>query len=64
MAQTLGELYTRDMQADGYLSQRDLTLHFGIADYRIEIQWQRGVKQLIKSVPVNQGLSLEEGRDE
>ena len=65
-----GELtQTREVRSgDGYLSQRDLTLHFGVADYQqidsIEIQWQSGVKQLIKSVPANQVLSLEEGRDE
>ncbi|MCY3739613.1 MAG: CRTAC1 family protein [Candidatus Poribacteria bacterium] len=66
----IGELtQTREVRSgDGYLSQRDLTLHFGIGDYKqvdsIEIQWQSGVKQLIKSVPANQVLSLEENRDE
>ena len=65
-----GELtQTREVRSgDGYLSQRDLTLHFGIADYEqidsIEIQWHSGVKQLIKSVTANQVLSLEENRDE
>ncbi|MXV75362.1 CRTAC1 family protein [Candidatus Poribacteria bacterium] len=65
-----GELtQTREVRSgDGYLSQRDLTRHFGIGDYKqvdsIEIQWQSGVKQLIKSVPANQVLSLEENRDE
>ena len=53
---------------DGYLSQQDLTLHFGIRDYEqvdsIEVQWQNGTKQLIGSVPANQVLSLEENRDE
>ena len=53
---------------DGYLSQRDLTLHFGVADYAqidsIEIQWQSGAKQLLKSVPANQVLSLKENSDE
>ncbi len=53
---------------DGYLSQQDLTLHFGIGDYEqvdsIEVQWQTGTKQLIESVPANQVLSLEENRDE
>ena len=53
---------------DGYLSQRDLTLHFGIGDYEqidsIEVQWQSGVKQLIKSVPANQVLFLKENGDE
>ena len=67
---TTGELtQTREVRSgDGYLSQRDLTLHFGVADYAqidsIEIQWQSGAKQLIKSVPANQVLSLKEDSDE
>ena len=67
---TTGKLtQTREVQSgDGYLSQRDLTLHFGIGDYKqvdsIEVQWQNGTKQLIKSVSANQVLSLEENRDE
>ena len=67
---TTGELtQTREVRSgDGYLSQRDLMLHFGVADYAqidsIEIQWQSGAKQLIKSVPANQVLSLKENRDE
>ena len=60
---------TREVRSgDGYLSQRDLTLHFGVADYvqidSIEIQWQSGAKQMIKSVPANQVLSLKENSDE
>ena len=67
---TTGELtQTREVRSgDGYLSQRDLMLHFGVADYvqvdSIEIQWQSGAKQLIKSVPANQVLSLKENSDE
>ena len=67
---TTGNLtQTREVRSgDGYLSQRDLTLHFGVADYaqidRVEIQWQSGTKQRIKSVPANQVLSLEENSDE
>ena len=67
---TTGELtQTREVRSgDGYLSQRDLTLHFGVADYAqidsIEIQWQSGAKQLIKSVPANQVLSLKENGNE
>ena len=62
-------IQTREVRSgDGCLSQRDLTLHFGIADYEqidsIEVQWQSGIKQLIKSVPANQVLFLEEIRDE
>ena len=60
---------TREVRSgDGYLSQRDLTLHFGIGDYKqvdsIEVQWQSGTKQLIGSVPANQVLSLEENGNE
>ena len=60
---------TREVRSgDGYLSQQDLTLHFGIGDYEqidsIEVQWQNGTKQLIGSVPANQVLSLEEKRNE
>ena len=67
---TTGKLtQTREVRsADGYLSQQDLTLHFGIGDYEqvdsIEVQWQTGAKQLIGSVPANQVLSLEENGDE
>jgi hypothetical protein len=67
---TTGDLtQTREVRSgDGYLSQRDLTLHFGVAHYAqidsIEIQWQSGAKQLIKSVPANQVLSLKENSDE
>ena len=67
---TTGKLtQTREVRsADGYLSQQDITLHFGIGDYEqvdsIEVQWQTGAKQLIGSVPANQVLSLEENGDE
>ena len=65
-----GELtQTREVRSgDGYLSQRELTLHFGIGNYEqvdsIEVRWQSGTRQLIKSVPANQVLSLEEGKNE
>jgi hypothetical protein len=53
---------------DGYLSQRDLTLHFGIGNYEnvdsIAVHWQNGVEQLIKDVAVNQVISLEEKGNE
>ena len=67
---TTGKLtQTREVRSgDGYLSQQDLTLHFGIGDSEqvdsIEVQWQTGAKQLIGSVPANQVLSLEENGDE
>ena len=51
---------------DGYLSQRDFTLHFGIGDYEqvdnIEVQWQSSGKQIIQSVQANQVLSLKEDK--
>ena len=67
---TTGNLtQTREIRSgDGYLSQQDLRLHFGIGDSEqvdsIEVQWQTGAKQLIGSVPANQVLSLEENGDE
>ena len=67
---TTGKLtQTREVRSgDGYLSQQDITLHFGIGDYEqmgsIEVQWQTGAKQFIGSVPANQVLSLEENGDE
>ena len=67
---TTGKLtQTREVRSgDGYLSQQDLTLHFGIGDseqvHSIEVQWQTGAKQFIGSVPANQVLSLEENGDE
>ena len=63
---TTGNLtQTREVRSgDGYLSQQDFTLHFGIGDYEqvdsIEVRWQSGTKQLIGSVSANQVLSLEE----
>ncbi len=67
---TTGELtQTREVRSgDGYLSQRDLTLHVGIGDYEhvdsIAVRWQNGVEQLIRDVSANQVLSLEEKRNE
>ena len=67
---TTGELtQTREVRSgDGYLSQRDLTLHFGIGNYEnvdsIAVHWQNGVEQLIKDVAVNQVISLEEKGNE
>lgn len=67
---TTGELtQTRAVRSgDGYLSQRALTLHFGIGDYdhvdSIAIRWQSGTEQLITGVAVNQLLFLEEKGNE
>ena len=66
----MGELtQTREVRSgDGYLSQRDLTLHFGIGGYEhvdsIVVRWQNGMEQLIKGVAANQVLSLEENGNE
>lgn len=67
---TTGELtQVREVRSgDGYLSQRDLTLHFGIGDYEhvdgITIRWQNGVEQLVSDVAANQILLLEEKRND
>ena len=67
---TTGNLtQTREVRSgDGYLSQQDLILHFGIGDYervdRIEVVWPRGTQQLIQNVSANQVLSLEENGNE
>lgn len=60
---------TREVRSgDGYLSQRDLTLHFGIGDYEqvdtVEVQWQSGGKQILQSVRANQVLSVKGDRNE
>ena len=70
VAVTTGELtQTREVKSgDGYLSQRDLTLHFGIGDYEsvdsIAVRWQSGVEQRIQDVAANQLLTLEESKNE
>ena len=67
---TTGELtQTREVRSgDGYLSQRDLTLHFGIGDYEqvdsIVVRWQNGMEQSIRGIAANQVLSLKENRNE
>ena len=65
-----GELtQTRAVRSgDGYLSQRDLTLHFGIEAYEhvdsVTVLWQNGREQVISDVPANQILLLEETENE
>ncbi|MYC75744.1 CRTAC1 family protein [Candidatus Poribacteria bacterium] len=67
---TAGNLtQTREVRSgDGYLSQQDLILHFGIGDYKqvdsIDVLWQSGTKQMIGNISANQVLSLEENGDE
>ena len=49
---------------DGYLSQRELKLHFGIGKHqiidKIEVHWVSGAKQTVESVTANQVLVLKE----
>ncbi len=66
---TSGLTQTREVRSgDGYLSQCDLTLHFGIGDYEsvdsITVRWQSGMEQQIKDVAANQLLMLEEIKNE
>ena len=63
---TTGDLsQIREVQSgDGYLSQRELKLHFGIGKHnkvnKIEVQWVSGSTQIVQQVPANQVLSLQE----
>ena len=66
---TGGLTQTREVRSgDGYLSQRDLTLHFGIGDYEqvdsIVLRWQNGMEQSIRDIAANQVLSLKENGNE
>lgn len=49
---------------DGYLSQRELKLHFGIGKHqiidKIEGHWVSGTKQTVEGVTANQVLVLKE----
>jgi hypothetical protein len=48
-----------------YLSSNDTRLHFGLGQAKIvqqiEILWPSGTRQVLKDVPVNQILVVEEG---
>lgn len=63
---TTGGLHQiREVQSgDGYLSQRELKLHFGIGKHdnvdKIEVRWVSGEIQIVEDVPVNQILNLQE----
>ena len=63
---TTGDLsQIREVQSgDGYLSQRELKLHFGIGKHKkvdkIEVLWVSGSTQIVQQVPANQVLSLQE----
>jgi hypothetical protein len=47
-----------------YLSSNDTRLHFGLGQAKIvqhiEISWPSGTRQVLKDVPVNQILVVEE----
>lgn len=63
---TTGDLHQiREVQSgDGYLSQRELKLHFGIGDHdsvdKIKVRWVSGDIQIVEDVPANQILLLQE----
>ncbi len=63
---TTGDLFQiREVQSgDGYLSQRELKLHFGIGRHnsvdKIEVHWVSGSIQIVEGVTTNQVLSLSE----
>jgi len=48
----------------GYLSTKDIRLHFGLGDHpkvdEIEIRWPSGIVQNIKNVEVNRILTITE----
>ncbi len=50
---------------DGYLSQRELKLHFGIGAHErvdnVEVSWQNGAKQNFQNVPSNQVFRISQG---
>lgn len=55
----------REVQSgDGYLSQRELKLHFGLKTHKsvdqVEIDWISGTKQIVKDVSANQIIFLQE----
>jgi hypothetical protein len=49
-----------------YISQNDIRLHFGLGKKdrvdSIEIRWPAGKVEVIRDVPVNQSLVIEEGK--
>ena len=60
---------TREVRSgDGYLSQPELKLHFGIGAPEhvdsIEVRWRSGAQQRVEGVPVNQVITLEENDGE
>ena len=60
-----GHIQFAEVQSGGsYLSQSDLRLHFGLGSSaridRIEIQWPSGIRQVLKDVPGDRVLAIEE----
>jgi enediyne biosynthesis protein E4 len=56
--------YDEVRSGGSYLSQNDLRLHFGIGEAvrvdRIEIQWPSGRRQVLRDVPADRVLAIEE----
>jgi hypothetical protein len=54
------------MSGGSYYSHNDLRLHFGLGERQkpdsIEIVWPSGQKDILLSVPVNQIITVEEGK--
>ncbi len=55
----------REIQSgDGYLSQRELKLHFGLGNHKnvnkIELRWVSGSIQIVENTPANQVLYIKE----
>ena len=63
---TTGDLsQIREIQSgDGYLSQRELKLHFGLGNHKnvdkIEVRWVSGSVQIVENTPANQVLYIKE----
>lgn len=65
---TAGKLTQVDevRSGDSYLSHSDWRLHFGLAEARaieqVEIQWPNGSVEKLKNLPINQTLTITEGK--
>lgn len=65
---TAGKLTQVDevRSGDSYLSHSDWRLHFGLAEARaveqVEIQWPNGSVEKLKNLPINQTLTIAEGK--
>jgi hypothetical protein len=54
------------VSGSGFLSQNDLSVHFGLGQARVaelvEVTWPSGAKESLHAVPANQQITIEEGR--